>query len=381
LKKICWLFLLLAGFLINATAQCSADPNCPFASLICASTASTACVNVAFSQVLTLAVPVSITSGTTTYPIQKIKVNSINGLPPGISYQCNPANCTINGGARGCILISGTASTPGTYQTQTNATVTIVVAGTCPFCFTTNIDTALAGTFVVQPKDCAGVCGGTAAVDNCGICSGGTTGILPNCADTDACTQDICNGVGGCTYTNICNVTISGKIQTEDNKSVPGVTVNLNGSQTQSMNTASDGLYSFTVNAGGNYTVTPSKVNDLTTNIGVTTVDISLIRRHVLGSTLLNSPYKIIAADGSNSGTVSTGDIPPVRIVVLSNTAKFPPLNSRLWEFVSSYNMATSPFTIVTTKTYNNLTTNQLNQDFIGVKVGDVNNSWTPGTP
>lgn len=144
------------------------------------------------------------------------------------------------------------------------------------------------------------------------------------------------------------------------------------------MNTGSDGLYSFTVNAGGNYTVTPAKSNDFPTNSGLSTLDISLIRRHVLGGTLLDSPYKIIAADGSNSGTVSTPDIPTVRIVVLSNTAKFPPASSRLWEFVSSYNTPTDPFPFVKTRTYTNITSNQTNQDFIGVKIGDVNNSWTP---
>lgn len=385
MKNFSIFFFFTTGiqFFLFAQQPCTPDQNCPFTSLICASNTSNACVNEPYSQTLTLAVPPSFTdpgSGTT-YPIQKIKINSITGLPPGISYQCNPSTCTVNGGSRGCILISGTPTTAGTFPTVTNATVTIVAAGTCPLCITINIDTALAGTSVVESKDCAGVCGGSAAIDNCGICAGGTTGITPNCDDGDPCTADICNGQGGCTHTQICTVTISGKIQTEDNEAIPGVTVNLTGSQTQSMTTASDGVYSFTVNVGGDYTITPSKTNDAPTNTGVTTTDITLIRRHVLGSTLLNSPYKIIAADANNSSFVSTADIPPVRIVVLSATAKFPPLNSRLWEFVSSYNDPTSPFPFVTTRTYTNLTSDQLNQDFIGVKIGDVNNSWTPPAP
>ncbi len=277
--------------------------------------------------------------------------------------------------------MSGTANTPGTYPTQTSLTVTINVF--FPF------DTIIQGTFVVEAKDCAGVCGGTATVDNCGICSGGTTGILPNCDDGDACTQDACNGIGGCAHTQICTVTISGKIQTEDNKAIPGVTVNLTGSQTQSMVTLNDGLYSFIVNAGGNYTVTPSKANDVPTNNGVTTIDITLIRRHVLGTTFLDSPYKVIAADATNNSSVSTGDIPPVRIVVLSATAKFPPSSSRLWEFVDSDqvfpvpapNDPYVPFPFTKTRTYSNISTNQINQNFIGVKIGDVNNSWSAGIP
>lgn len=35
-----------------------------------------------------------------------------------------------------------------------------------------------------EPVDCAGVIGGTASLDDCGICSGGTTGVEPN-ADGD----------------------------------------------------------------------------------------------------------------------------------------------------------------------------------------------------
>ena len=36
------------------------------------------------------------------------------------------------------------------------------------------------------PTDCAGVCGGEASLDGCGVCSGGTTGVTPSTADADA---------------------------------------------------------------------------------------------------------------------------------------------------------------------------------------------------
>ena len=52
----------------------------------------------------------------------------------------------------------------------------------------TNIDTDtktinIEGT-TPQPEDCAGVAGGTASLDACGICSGGTTGITPSSPTT-----------------------------------------------------------------------------------------------------------------------------------------------------------------------------------------------------
>mgnify|MGYP000172407924 CR=1 FL=1 len=208
-----------------------------------------------------------------------------------------------------------------------------------------------------------------------------------SCDDSDLCTSDACDGAGGCNYTPVlCTVIISGKIQTAATTpvAIPGVRVILSGDANNTVITTANGLYSFTVNVGGNYTITPAKNNDVVTNNGVTTVDISLIRRHVLASPRLDSPYKIIAADANNSGTVSTADIPPTRVVVLSNTAKFPPSNSRLWEFVNSDhdfgNPPFNPFPFPRTRTYTNITTDQPDQNFIGVKVGDVNNSWNAGT-
>ena len=74
----------------------------------------------------------------TTLSVGYVKVDygemtSISGLPPGISYVCNPLSCRVNGGMKGCILFYGTCSTPGVY----NITFTIKIAGklwgTIPF--------------------------------------------------------------------------------------------------------------------------------------------------------------------------------------------------------------------------------------------------------
>jgi len=55
-----------------------------------------------------------------------------------------------------------------------------------------------------KAPDCAGIYGGTASMDNCNVCSGGTTGKV-------ACTQD-CNGEwGGSAYLDNCSQCIGGK--------------------------------------------------------------------------------------------------------------------------------------------------------------------------
>ncbi|MDQ3100089.1 MAG: hypothetical protein M3R08_01770, partial [Bacteroidota bacterium] len=65
-----------------------------------------------------------------------------------------------------------------------------------------------------QVVDCAGVAGGTASVDQCGQCSGGTTGITPNSSCTDCAgvvngtaSVDACGVCSGGTTGNVVNAT------------------------------------------------------------------------------------------------------------------------------------------------------------------------------
>src|SRR6185436_1668412 len=120
----------------------------------------------------------------------------------------------------------------------------------------------------------------------------------------------------------------------------------------------------------------------ITTNNGITSVDVLQIRRHILGMLSLPSPYKIIAADVDGSGTVTTTDILHTRSMILQMTTTFP--NGRLWSFVpADYVFADmqNPFPFPTTRTYTNLQQSVTRQDFIGIKLGDVNESWDSTIP
>lgn len=171
-----------------------------------------------------------------------------------------------------------------------------------------------------------------------------------------------------------CSITLSGNISTEVDSPVAGVRVRLNGAMRDSVLTDADGNYSFTVTAGGSYTITPSRT-DVVTSEGVTTLDISLIRRHILGGPLLDSPYKIIAADGSENASVSTLDITQTRSVILGNGVTYP--NARVWEFVGGFEDVGDPFSFYNTLSLKNVMSSQTGLDFVGVKLGDVNGSWT----
>jgi len=168
-------------------------------------------------------------------------------------------------------------------------------------------------------------------------------------------------------------------VLTELGVGVRSVTVKLTGSGNQTVVTGTDGKFAFTAYQGDSITIIPSKANDTIINNGISTLDLILIQRQILALQPLASHYKKIAADVNNSQTISTLDIILIRAVILAISPSFP--NGRLWAFVPSNHVFTdsvSPFPFPNHRTYPNLTSDQTNQNFIGMKLGDVNNSYNP---
>lgn len=50
-----------------------------------------------------------------TVPIVSIELLAFTGLPAGLTYSCNPANCTFPGGSNGCVAITGTPTVDGHF--------------------------------------------------------------------------------------------------------------------------------------------------------------------------------------------------------------------------------------------------------------------------
>ena len=175
------------------------------------------------------------------------------------------------------------------------------------------------------------------------------------------------------------NVSISGNIHTEQNYLMNNVKLKLNGSgANDSVITSSNGIYNFNVLQGNSYTITPSKGNDISALSGLSTLDLILIQRHILNIQPLNSAYKVIAADVNQSGNVSTMDILLIKSLILQTATNFP--NNEIWKFVNSdyvFSNPQQPFPYENTRSYSNAN-NLTDQNFIAVKLGDVNNSWNP---
>lgn len=141
------------------------------------------------------------------------------------------------------------------------------------------------------------------------------------------------------------------------------------------------GAYQFSnaLPLGSNYVVKPIK-DDNPIN-GVTTLDIALISKHILGTELLDSPYKIIAADANNTGTITTFDVVEIRKLILGMYDTYP--ENKSWRFVDAayvFPVPTNPFFEPFPESISvaNLQGNQIGRNFLGIKIGDVNNTAEP---
>ena len=222
------------------------------------------------------------------------------------------------------------------------------------------------------------------------------TGMDFNCADvgqnvveiwvTDAAdNQDFCitsviiqDNMGVCSGNLYASA--GGAITNEEGEDVENVMVYVNDGITPPAMTGSDGNFEFqALPLGNDFTLSPEKDSNLLN--GVTTYDIVLIRKHVLGVEALGSPYKIIAADVNNSGTVTTYDLVVLQKNILHVDDQFP--NNTSWRFINKdyvFSNPANPFEEPFPEIYNinNFQGNMTNVDFTAVKIGDANSSAIP---
>lgn len=169
---------------------------------------------------------------------------------------------------------------------------------------------------------------------------------------------------------------LGGKITDENNETVEHVNVEINNttSMLNSMTTDVAGTFEFLVPQMGDYSITPFRNDDITN--GVSTFDLVLISKHILNVSLLNAPYKVLAADANRSGSISTLDLVAIRKVVLRLENEFP--NNTSWRFVEKshqFSDLNNPWisSIPELISVNNLTTDNLSNNFTAIKIGDVN--------
>ena len=108
-----------------------------------------------------------------------------------------------------------------------------------------------------------------------------------------------------------------------------------------------------------------------------------LLEKHILALELLNSPYKMIAADANRSGSITTFDIIEIRKLILGIYTDLP--NNTSWRFVDQEYVFPNPFNpfesqFPENKSFQSIGGDHMADNFIAVKIGDVNNSALPNS-
>lgn len=197
--------------------------------------------------------------------------------------------------------------------------------------------------------------------------------------NTDYCTVtlNLADNQGACGGSTS-KASIAGKISNDLGKTLGNAKVTLvNGvpEHTKSFMTSTDGTFMFPNNfMHYNYEVSASKNDDYMN--GVSTLDLVMIQRHVLGLNIFNSGYQTIAADVNNDEKITASDLTELRKLILGIYTKLP--NNESWRFITAgqtFADARNPWPINEAIVIADLDHNMFDQNFMAIKVGDVNNT------
>jgi len=156
-------------------------------------------------------------------------------------------------------------------------------------------------------------------------------------------------------------------------KRIPGVDVDIVPVVSPPQTTNATGYYIFGSLAPDTYTLGASRTNN---DPGVSVADIIKIRRHLAMLEVFDTPYKLAAADVNNSSSVSVADVIKLRRYL----AQLENLVSGNWKFIDSgyaitdLNWFLAPQSVVAPLSGADI----VDASFIGVRMGDVNNTWSP---
>lgn len=173
---------------------------------------------------------------------------------------------------------------------------------------------------------------------------------------------------------------VTGKVVTENGKVYPNLKINATGDIPLQTITDPQGDYLLTeFSPGVSYRFTVDTIREKPAN-GVTILDVTLLARHILNINPLVSPYKVIAADVNDSGTLTTLDIVLMRLMIIGRLDEFPG-STPSWRFVPSHYSFPPDRNPFNPRFREDRILNNIQGfhevDFVAIKMGDINCSAT----
>ncbi len=169
-------------------------------------------------------------------------------------------------------------------------------------------------------------------------------------------------------------ISLNGVVTDEDLQGVANIAVSAFNPTTNKYETSitdAEGKYELKgLKAQEDYMVTPELSGyDLS---GVSTLDLVLIQRHILGILPLESAYRVIAADVNGSRSITGADLASLRRLILGTTTSL----DNSWRFIKkdhNFDSNASPWDYPAMAEVYDVLDDVDGLDFIGLKVGDVN--------
>ncbi|MCC6752470.1 MAG: hypothetical protein IT266_00635 [Saprospiraceae bacterium] len=176
---------------------------------------------------------------------------------------------------------------------------------------------------------------------------------------------------------------LSGKVRRENTDALPGTQVQLidaaTGVERDRQSTDGQGSYAFAGVTPGDFYLQASRPDDITN--GVSTIDIVLLQRHILGLKELPSAYRILAADVNGSGNLTAKDVSDMRRAILGVIREWPNQvpTWRMLDAARPFSDPAQPW-VTDERIESDELSDILDQvHFTGVKTGDVDESADVG--
>lgn len=229
-----------------------------------------------------------------------------------------------------------------------------------------------------------------------------TSGRMFSCADIpngvseqvslDMSVRDEVGNTDFCTITlilqdnsNVCDDqgnnlgSISGRVTLADNRPLKEANIILESNQSEypkTVQSGQTGAFQYS-NMKRNFDYQMSAQLNNNFDEGVSTIDLVFIQRHILGMQLFDNPYNVIAGDIDGNEKLNSVDLVNLRKVILGSLSEFPN-QQQSWKIIpasASFPNQNNPWPIQTHLVYHNFSQSLTNQNFIAIKIGDVNNS------
>jgi hypothetical protein len=177
---------------------------------------------------------------------------------------------------------------------------------------------------------------------------------------------------------NLNSVMVAGMVRTVDLQPLPSTRIIIEGGETyQDQLTNGEGKYCFThLGKYNDYQIAGERNEEPMR--GVSTLDLVMLQRHILGITPFKNPVDWLAADVDGSKKINTSDLVLLRKLILGLKDTFP--ENKPWIFVKEgqqYLDKSNPWIENPDIHYNNLDSSRQSANFIGIKVGDVNHDYS----